>query len=114
VGNALSSPMTEAVLVVNTAALFTADWAVGERDPLPTLDETRAFVDDYERARRKNFTPRERELLDAANLMVCAYGARCQHSDIALYPDVGGTSTAGWQRLLPARADLIVGIAARL
>jgi hypothetical protein len=76
-----------------------------EHDPLPSLDEMRAFVDDYERARGKSFTRRERALLDAGNLMVCAYGARCQQSDIALHPDVGGTPAAGWQRLLRERGE---------
>jgi hypothetical protein len=94
----------EPIVVGAAAAQFTADWS--EPNPLPTLAEMAAFVADYEHARQKSFNRRERELLDAANLMRCAYGARCQHSDIALHPELGGTAkTTGWQRLLLERGD---------
>jgi hypothetical protein len=94
----------EPILVGVVAAMFTSDWS--QPDPLPTLDEMIAFVDGYERARGRSFNRAEREILDAANLMQCAYGARCQHSDIAMHPEIGGTPmTTGWQKLLLERDD---------
>ena len=58
----------EAVVVGNAAALFTADWTVGEFDPLPSLAEMRSFVGDYERARGAGFDGAEREVLDGEPL----------------------------------------------
>ena len=95
----------EAVVVGNTAAQFTVDWTHGEVDPLPSVDEMRTFVDDYEQARGGPFTTYERELLDAANLFLCAYGARCQHSDMSLHPEIGGTTRSHWLQLLRDRGE---------
>jgi hypothetical protein len=95
----------EPVVVGNTAAQFTADWASNGPDPIPTLEEMRIFVDDYEQERGKQFSAAERELLDAANLFLCAYGARCQHSDLALHPEIGGTPRSQWLRLLRQRGE---------
>ena len=93
----------EPVVVGNTAAIFTADWTSDDPDPLPSLAEMEAFVDDYERHRSAPFTRTERNVLDAANLFACAYGARCQHSDRQLHPAVGRTPDVGWLRLLRER-----------
>ena len=60
----------------------------------------RAFVADYERARGTPFAPSELDALDAANLAMIAYGARCQHSDQLLRPDLGDNVAIGWPRLL--------------
>ena len=95
----------EAVVVGNTAAQFSADWANGDPDPLPTLAEMHAFVDDYARARGRGFDGKECALLDAANLALCAYGARCQHSNRTLYPELGGADDTGWLRLLRQRGE---------
>ena len=95
----------EPVVVGNTAAIFTADWAGEDPDPLPNLAEMRAFVADYERQRPTPFTPTEKQALDSANLFVCAYGARCQHSDRQLYPAVGRSPDVGWLRLLRDRGE---------
>ena len=94
----------ETVVVGNTAAIFSADWTHGS-DPLPAVAEMRAFVADYEQARAHPFTSEERRIIDAANLFACAYGARCQHSDITLYPAIGHGVTAAWIRLLHERAE---------
>jgi aminoglycoside phosphotransferase (APT) family kinase protein len=95
----------ESIVVGNAAAQFQTDWSLHEPDPLPTLDEMRAFVHDYETARGAAFTDAEWELLDAANLAICAYGARCQHSDMAVHPEIGGLETTRWCRLLRERGD---------
>ena len=65
----------EAVVVGNTAAQFSADWASADPDPLPSLAEMQSFVREYEDARGEPFNEVERGLLDAANLFLCAYGA---------------------------------------
>lgn len=71
----------EPVIVGCAAAQFTAAWNETTMNPLPNVEEMQSFVDFYEIARGSAFTRREHELLDAANLWSCAYGARCQHSD---------------------------------
>jgi hypothetical protein len=99
----------EPALVGHTAASFTADWANGDIDPLPTLDESRAFVADYETVHGSAFTAAERESIDAAHLYALAYGARCEHSDatIGLFPDEG--LDHGWRGLLRARGKRWLG-----
>jgi hypothetical protein len=48
----------EAALVGFSAHAFCADWSRDDPRQAPTLDEARAFVADYERARRAPFDPR--------------------------------------------------------
>lgn len=93
----------EAVAVGQAAAQFSTDWSRGGFATLPTVDEMCAFVDDYERARGRSFTEPERRAADAANLWLCAYGARCQHSDRTLHPAAAGEPGEGWAALLRAR-----------
>ncbi len=93
----------EPVIVGNAAAQFPTDWKRHDPDPLPTVAGMRGFVRDYELARGHPFTPAELELVDAANLGLCTYGARCQHSDMVLHPRVGGEQTTRWLRLLRER-----------
>ena len=93
-------------LVVGVAAAgFTADWTSAEPDPLPTVTEMRAFVHEYEQAMGRAFDPKERDALDAANLSACAYGARCQHSDMSRHPELVRSSAPGWIRLLRERGE---------
>jgi hypothetical protein len=95
----------EPALVGHAASSFTADWGNREIDPLPTLDESRAFVADYETARGSAFTAAERETIDAAHLYGVAYGARCEHSDatLGIFPDEG--IDHGWRGLLRRRGE---------
>lgn len=93
----------EPVLVGSTAAQFGIDWTAGDPDPVPTIDDMRAFVADYERVRGVRFTPAQLDLLEAANLALIAYGARCQHSDVQLRPGIGPGAGTGWLRLLRER-----------
>ncbi|MGA8679219.1 MAG: hypothetical protein ABSB54_12065 [Acidimicrobiales bacterium] len=91
----------EPVIVGAAAAQFCADWRRGAALPSPV--EMRVFVREYEESRDRPFDPLERGLLDAANLLQCAYGARCQHSDVVLRAVPGVTTEGGWIRLLYER-----------
>lgn len=95
----------EPVVVGNAAAQFCMDWTSSEADPLPSVAEMRSFVSDYEIARGATFDVAERELLNAANLFLCAYGARCQHSDTTKHPEVTRIADSGWCRLLRDRGE---------
>ena len=57
--------LEEAALVGGVAAAFTADWAHGQAS-FPTAAESAAFVADYERARRRPFTPAEQATVQQA------------------------------------------------
>lgn len=63
------------------AFAFTADWTVPERVQLPTVGESRAFLEEYEIARGRSFSPEERRVANAANTYALAYMSRCEHSD---------------------------------
>jgi hypothetical protein len=67
----------EPALVGMTAHAFCADWSRTPPAPAPTLDEARAFVADYERARGRAFTVEERRACGAIFAYSCAYTARC-------------------------------------
>ena len=71
-------PETE--LVGLSAHGFTADWALEGVRRIPTADDIRAFVADYETARARSFTKRERQSLFAHCVYFIAYSARCAHS----------------------------------
>jgi hypothetical protein len=95
----------EAVIVGCAAASFSSTWVRRDVDTLPTVQLMRSFVEFYEEARGKSFDDGERELIDAANLWLCAYGARCQHSNLVLGigPKTAGSSS--WIRLLRERGS---------
>ena len=67
----------EPSLVGFTAHAFACDWSRKPPSPVPTLDEARAFVADYERARGRAFDADERRLCGATFAFSCAYVARC-------------------------------------
>jgi hypothetical protein len=67
----------EASLVGFTAQGFAADWSRRPPAPAPPVDEARAFVADYERARGRGFDADERRLCGATFAFACAYVARC-------------------------------------
>jgi Phosphotransferase enzyme family len=71
----------EPVFAGAAAHAFTADWTVEGHASIPTVDESLAFLDDYEAARRAPFSDRERRLARAALVATMAYSARCGHSD---------------------------------
>lgn len=88
----------EPVVVGAAAAHFCADWS--REAPLPSVAGMRLFVRDYEQALGAPFDAGERALLEAANLLQCAYGARCQHSDVVLGEAPAITADGGWVGLL--------------
>jgi hypothetical protein len=69
----------EPVLVGAVAHAFPSDWSrSADAQQAATIDEVRAFVGEYEEARRKPF--RERALLGAGYAYAIAYTARCEHA----------------------------------
>jgi len=79
----------EAALVGATSIHFTTDWSDPATDSFPSADESSAFINEYEEARGRVFTSRERELAQAEQIYRLAYGARCDHSDslLGVFPD---------------------------
>jgi hypothetical protein len=71
----------EPLVAGQAACAFTADWSVERRVQLPALEESLAFVADYEAARGAAFSAGERRGVIAALLYTKAYTARCEHSD---------------------------------
>ncbi|HEY6540799.1 MAG TPA: hypothetical protein VIZ18_07675 [Ktedonobacteraceae bacterium] len=72
----------EPIIVGHASAYFTYTEFFGEFR-LPTDEEARAFIADYEAARGKPFTYEEHQTLNAAKIYSLAYSARCEH---ALHP----------------------------
>lgn len=93
----------EAVIVGQAAGGFSTDWRVGPAS-MPSVQEMASFVGEYEVARGTPFDRHERELIDAANLYLCAYGARCEHSDQVRF-GISSTRPGGWLRLLHERGE---------
>ncbi|HVB52059.1 MAG TPA: phosphotransferase [Acidimicrobiales bacterium] len=96
---------TEAFIVGSAAATFSSDWSK-PGGSLPSLDEMRAFVADYQNVREKSFDAEEIEAIDAANLILITYGARCQHSDFSLSHDSSTGLAESWITLLRERGEL--------
>jgi hypothetical protein len=93
----------EAVIVGQAAGGFSTDWRTGPAS-MPSVLEMAAFVHDYESARGARFSSDEKDLIDAANLYLCAYGARCQHSDTVRF-GLSSSQPDGWLRLLQERGE---------
>jgi hypothetical protein len=70
----------EAALLGVVAHGFCADWSGGDRRQAPTIDEARAFTDDYEAARGMKLSTDERRLCGASFAYACAYTSRCGHA----------------------------------
>jgi hypothetical protein len=73
----------EPIIVGHASGYFTYTEYFGE-SRLPTDEESRAFIAEYEAARGKPFTYQELQTLQAAVVYGLAYGSRCEH---ALNPD---------------------------
>lgn len=91
------------------AQAFTADWSVQTPRQVPKLEESLAFLDDYQHARTARFNTRERRVAMAALVFAMAYGARCQHSD--LLTDYG--TRAPQPSTPPAATDGYIPVLAR-
>jgi len=96
-------PETE--LVGLSAHGFTADWALEGVRRIPTVDDIRAYVADYEEARGCPFSKRERQSLFAHCVYFIAYGARCTHS---LEPDKRDWEEDTWPYLLRNEGDALL------
>jgi hypothetical protein len=96
-------PETE--LVGLSAHGFTADWSVEGVRRIPTADDIRAFVADYETARARPFSKRERQSLFAHCVYCIAYGARCTHS---LEPNKRDWEEDTWPYLLRTEGDALL------
>jgi hypothetical protein len=70
----------ESALIGAAAHGFCADWSQGDNRQAPSLNEARAFIQDYERARGKVFSTEERRLCGACLAYASAYTARCGHA----------------------------------
>ena len=69
----------EPVIVGHASGYFTyTEYFGGFR--VPTEEEARAFIAEYEVARGQPFTPEEHQTLQAAKLYGLAYSARCEHA----------------------------------
>ncbi|MHB8378574.1 MAG: hypothetical protein ACYDB2_01485 [Acidimicrobiales bacterium] len=101
---------SEGFVVGCAAACYSTNWSVPGGD-VPTLEEMREFVREYEGLRGEEFDAGERDTVDASNLLMIAYGARCQVSDSMLTPDFIPVSERSWVELLKERGEL--GIAER-
>jgi len=102
---------SEPVIVGKAAAQFSINWRLhdhGSDVEFPTIDDMHAFVHDYEAARGAPFTAAQRELLDAANLALTSYGARCQHSLLVSDPEVSGSEDEWWLGALRTRPDRVL------
>ena len=91
----------ETVLVGGAAATFT------DRDDQvsPTLEQSLAFVDDYEAARGSVFSPAERRAVGAAITYALAYTSRCEHA-----VDPSGAALAGsYREKLASVRDSLLG-----
>lgn len=64
---------------------------------IPTANDIRSYIADYEAARGRSFSKRERQSLFAHCVYFIAYGARCTH---ALEPDKTEWEEDTWPYLL--------------
>ena len=96
-------PETE--LVGISAHGFTADWTFENVPRIPTADDIRAYVADYERARGRMFSKHERKSLFATYVYCIAYGARCTHS---LQPDKTEWEENTWPYLLRTEGEVLL------
>jgi hypothetical protein len=75
----------EPAFVGSSAHCFTADYHIENLSWVPTLEETLAFIADYEAARGAPFSADERRTAVAALVATMAYSARCEHADALTY-----------------------------
>jgi hypothetical protein len=67
----------EPALIGVVAHGFYADFSQGDNQQAPNLEEARAFIREYERARGTKFPAQERRLCGAFLVYASAYRARC-------------------------------------
>ncbi len=97
--------LPEPVLVGAVAPAFSASWDADWPFEIPNLDESRAFIADYQTARAARFDAAELDAVDAGHLYALAYGARCQHSDAMLKVFPNASDEGGYVRQLRERSE---------
>ena len=97
---------TETELVGLSAHGFIADWSLEGVRRIPTGDDIRAYIAEYEKARGCRFSKRERQSLLAHCVYFIAYGARCTHS---LDPGKTGWEENTWPHLLSTEGEALLG-----
>jgi hypothetical protein len=96
---------TETELVGISVHGFTADWSLEGVRRIPTADDIRAYVSDYEEARGHSFSKRERKSLFAQCVYLIAYGSRCMY---ALEPGKTEWGEDTWPYLLIAEGETLL------
>jgi aminoglycoside phosphotransferase (APT) family kinase protein len=96
---------TETELVGVSAHGFTADWTLEGVRRIPTANDIRAYVADYEHARGQPFSDLERKSLFAHCVYCIAYSARCEHS---LEPDKITWEEDTWPYLLKTEGEALL------
>jgi hypothetical protein len=96
-------PETE--LVGLSAHGFTADWTLEGVRRIPSADDICSYVADYEEARGRPFSKRERRSLFAHCVYFIAYGARCTHS---LEPQKTEWEDNTWPYLLKTEGEALL------
>jgi hypothetical protein len=69
----------EPVFAGAAAHAFTANWSIEGHACIPTVEESLAFIGDYEAARGAPFSASERRVARSALVATMAYSARCEH-----------------------------------
>jgi hypothetical protein len=95
---------SEAFIVGCAAASFSTNWQIPGGN-VPKVSEMADFIVEYEEARGMDFGRDDLDIVDAANLLLVAYGARCQSSDLTNTSNGGPTSSQGWVTLLSERGE---------
>jgi hypothetical protein len=110
----------EPMVVGTVAHAFVADHSVDDREPAPTMEETLAFIADYEAARGAAFSRGERRVVYAALVAAAAYSARCEHSDELTAmgtqppgPPPAAVPPGGFRALLATCGPTLLGLDAR-
>ncbi len=93
---------TEAEIVGISAHGFTADWSLSDARRIPTGDDIRSYISEYEQFRGRLFSKRDRQAVFSHCVYWIAYGARCQHS---LQPDKNGWEPDTFPFLLKTEGD---------
>jgi hypothetical protein len=96
----------EPALIGSVTHGFCADWSRSDYRQAPSLEEARAFVADYERARGQAFSADERRSCGACFAYASAYTARCGHALAGDQRDTPGS----FQHLVWSRRDEIFDI----
>lgn len=96
-------PETESLGI--SAHAFTADWTQQGERRIPTANDIRAYVADYEVARGAAFTKQERRSIFATCVYSIAYGARCAH---ALEPEKRVWEDDTWPYLLRTEGEALL------